>query len=118
MRSVSRSPSMSSWMFAGRPLPEHRHATTERTMMSVIPFFGSPLDHGVILRSELIPDGAGAQLTSPPGGPSTGSEDGRPTDLLRQQPTGHARSAVTRKNLEQKELPWRMWAVGPAGPPR
>lgn len=23
MRSVSRSPSMSSWMFAGRPLPEH-----------------------------------------------------------------------------------------------
>lgn len=24
MRSVSRSPSMSSWMFAGRPLPRHR----------------------------------------------------------------------------------------------
>lgn len=64
------------------------------------------------LRSELISHGAVAQLASTEGGPSMGSEDRRPPDLLRWQPAGQARSAVTRSRKSRSQC---TWAVGPAG---
>lgn len=58
MRSVSRSPSMSSWMFAGRPLHRHMRAVERRRVSCDVGHLAAPKDGGP--GPSLTPAGAGA----------------------------------------------------------